>query len=254
MLRLDRPPGARQAVSLVIREITSLPNTQGAGPLSAPILELIAKLALERDVRVSVETGAGVSTLLLSHLSARHIVFSVGAEGRLDPVRRSPLLRSEVVEFVEGPTQSTLCKHDFDAPVQLVLLDGPHAYPFPELEYYCLYPHLEAGGLLIVDNIEIPTVYNLFRFLREEAMFRLHSVVNHAAFFVRTEAPTFHPFGDGWEQQAYNRRRYPLDLDRDGNVRPALVRMLGRLVPGPVRAMTRGWPSRWLRTLAGDPP
>ena len=239
----------------ILRQIAALPASWNpCGPLGAEVLEHIATLAEARSIRCSVETGAGASTLLLSHLSRRHIVFSTGVEGRLDAVAGSPLLKPGVVEFVEGPTQLTLPRFRFEAPLQLVLLDGPHAHPYPQLEYYWLYPHLAAGGLLIVDDIEIPTVHDLFRFLRDDAMFRLDSVVNRAAFFERTEAPTFHPLGDHWEQQAYNARRYPLDLDRDGNVRPALVRTLAHLVPGPLRAVTRGWPSRWLRKLSGDPP
>ncbi len=124
--------------------------------------------------------------------------------GSIANVRRSPLLRPDVVTFVEGPTQATLPRYQFPEKLQLVLLDGPHAYPFPDLEYYFLYPHLETGALLILDDIHIPTVHNLFQFLRRDAMFALEEVVQTTAFFTRTSAPTFDPFGDGWQQQNYN--------------------------------------------------
>jgi hypothetical protein len=90
----------------------------------------------------------------------------------------------------------------FDA----VLLDGPHAYPFPELEYFFLYPHLDTGALLIVDDIQIRGVHNLFEFLRRDRMFRLDEVVHTTAFFTRTDEPTFSPAADGWWEQEYNRR------------------------------------------------
>src|SRR5436309_14222224 len=86
------------------------------------------------------------------------------------------------------------------------LIDGPHAYPFPDLEYFCLYPHLEAGGLLVIDDIHIPTIQNLFRFLRTDAMFRLVEICGKTAFFERTGVPPFDPWGDGWWLQACNRR------------------------------------------------
>jgi hypothetical protein len=35
--------------------------------------------------------------------------------------------------------------------LQLVLIDG-YGYPFPDLQYYFLYPHLETGALLILDD------------------------------------------------------------------------------------------------------
>jgi hypothetical protein len=37
-------------------------------------------------------------------------------------------------------------------------------------------------------------------------MFRLQEVVRSTAFFIRTEAPTFDPTGDGWQEQPYNSR------------------------------------------------
>jgi len=41
-----------------------------------------------------------------------------------------------------------------------------HGYPFPEMEYYFIYPHLEENALLIVDDIHIQNIYNLFIFFK----------------------------------------------------------------------------------------
>src|SRR6266704_589036 len=140
-------------------------------------------------------------TLLFSHMSEHHTVFALDdGTGSVTNVRRSRLLRQDVVTFVEGPTQVTLPQHRFTEKLQLVLIDGPHGYPFPDLEYYYLYPHLETGALLILDDIHIPTVQNLFQFLRRDAMFELEETVQTTAFFARTSAPVFDPVGDGWWQ------------------------------------------------------
>jgi len=61
-------------------------------------------------------------------------------------VQASSLLNPGAVRFVEGPTQKTLPRYTFEAKLQAVLLDGPHAYPFPDLEYFYFYPHIERGG------------------------------------------------------------------------------------------------------------
>jgi hypothetical protein len=97
-----------------------------------------------------------------------------------------------------------LPRQQFPEKLQLVLIDGPHAYPFPDLEYYFLYPHLDIGGLLILDDIQIRSIHNLFAFLCADSMFRLDEVVRSTAFFTRTDAPTFDPTGDGWQEQRYN--------------------------------------------------
>jgi hypothetical protein len=192
----------------ICRRISEVaPGLHNAGTFSPRTFEAIARAAGKRQIRNSAETGSGASTLLFSHLSQRHTVFALdGGSGSIAGVRRSPLLRPNVVAFVEGPTQATLPHHRFTEKLQLVLIDGPHGYPFPDLEYYFLYPHIDTGALLILDDIHIRSVHNLFEFLRRDAMFELDEVVQTTAFFTRTTAPTFDPFGDGWWQQNYNAR------------------------------------------------
>jgi hypothetical protein len=84
------------------------------------------------------------------------------------------------------------------------------------MEYWKLYPHLETGGLLIVDDIHIPTIRQLFDFLREDPMFTLLETVGKTAFFERTTAATFSPVQDGWWLQDYNTRRFPVQYDNIG--------------------------------------
>src|SRR5579871_5560834 len=154
------------------------PQLHTAGTMSAAALEALVNQAQRRNIRASAETGCGASTLLLSHLSEHHTVFALdGGTGSVVNVRQSPLLKPGTVTFIEGPSQATLPRHQFDSKLQFLLLDGPHAYPFPDLEYYFLYPHLDAGALLVVDDIQIRTIHNLFQFLRRDAMFQLEEVV-----------------------------------------------------------------------------
>lgn len=180
------------------------PVLHAAGTVSAPALRAIAEHAAERTIHHSAETGCGATTLLLSHLSQSHTVFALDAGGSLSSVRNSSLLRPGVVTFVEGPSQQTLPKFRFHAKLQLALIDGPHAYPFPDLEYYHFYPYLDTGALLVLDDIHIRSIHNLFEFLSSDPMFQLDSVVRNTALFTRTDAPTFDPFGDSWQQQRYN--------------------------------------------------
>lgn len=177
-----------------------------AGTVSADALAAIATHALARPIRNSAETGCGATTLLLSHLSQNHSVFALDIGNSVSVVRKSAMLRPGVATFIEGPTQLTLPKHHFPEKLQLALIDGPHAYPFPDLEYFYLYPHLDTGALLILDDIQIRSIHNLFDFLRSDSMFRLDDVVRTTAFFSRTEAPTLDPLGDGWQRQHYNAR------------------------------------------------
>jgi hypothetical protein len=124
----------------ILRRIAEVaPNLHSAGTFSARTFEAIARAAGKRPIRNSAETGSGASTLLFSHLSDHHTVFALdNGSGSITNIRRSPLLGQNVVTFVEGPTQTTLPRHRFTEKLQLVLIDGPHGYPFPDLEYYFL--------------------------------------------------------------------------------------------------------------------
>jgi hypothetical protein len=197
----ERDSGER--IRAQIAQIT--PSLHGAGPLSAKAFDALFRHASRRPIDYSAETGAGATTLLLSHMSRNHTVFAVdSADGSVRSVKRSPLLNGSTVTFVEGPTQQTLPRHEFHHKLQAVIIDGPHAYPFPDLEYYFFYPHLDTGALLMLDDIHIRSIHNLFEFLRADPMFRLDEVVGRTAFFTRTEAPTFNPLGDSWWEQNYN--------------------------------------------------
>jgi hypothetical protein len=196
----------------LLARLAELPRDwHGSGSLMSSVLDAIVRHT-GGHVRRSVETGAGKSTLLLSHVSDRHLVFAIDGGASVSVTRTSDLLNPATVEFVEGPTQETLRDYAFTEPLDFVLLDGPHGYPFPELEYWTLYRHLRPGGLLVVDDIHIPTINHFYRFLCEEPMFAHLELVAYTAFFRRTEAPTFDPYCDGWNQQPYNLARFPVDV------------------------------------------
>jgi Methyltransferase domain len=220
--------------------IAQLPeNWHRAGPLSNAAIAAIERHCAKLPITHSVETGCGKSTLLLSHLSEHHIVFTLG-ENDDSHVRvlSSTLLNTKTVEWVYGPTQRTLPAYHFGERIQLALIDGPHGYPFPQMEYWVLYPHLAEGALLIIDDIQIPTIYQLFLFVRDDAMFSLVDVVGTTAFFIRTVTPLFDPLADGWWLQAYNAKRNPI-LDWSTDLRPSMLRQLRRHIPTPLKRIAR---------------
>jgi hypothetical protein len=195
-------------------KIQSLPETwHGAGTVPNTVLEKLADLLASRPPAVSLETGTGRTTLLFSHFSGNHTVFCVddlGNGNSYAAVRDSDLLNVRNTNFVLGPTQITLKNHVFTKQLDFAFLDGPHAYPFVELEYYFVYPHLRSGALFVLDDIHIPTIFRLFEFLKEDRMFTLDSIIEHTAIFVRTDEQIFSPLGDGWWLQEFNKKRFPV--------------------------------------------
>ncbi|MCC7486325.1 MAG: class I SAM-dependent methyltransferase [Burkholderiales bacterium] len=221
----------------LVNQINALGNDwHGAGSVNRQVLLAIARhCSAMGELRHTAETGAGRSTLLFSHLSRDHVVFAVDARGSLAKPRESPLLKPGRVTFIEGPTQKTLPAYPFDRAFQAVLIDGPHAYPFPDIEYFHFYPHLDPGGLLILDDTQIPTIGRMFEILKADAMYELIEVVHTTAFLRRTGAPTHNPYGDEWHRQGYNRPYYE-SLRADGSpiesrFGPLLRRLSGAVPP-----------------------
>lgn len=199
--------------SALLQDIIALDDSfHEAGVMTPDVLTFMAELGERRAFSDTAETGCGKSTLLLSNLGTRHTVFTLSHYGEIpcesySVVSRSPLLNSATTEFVCGPSQVTLPRHDFHTDLQLALIDGPHAFPFPQLEYFYLYRRIERGGFLVVDDHSIPSVELLIRFLLDDEMFEFIRQVDDTVFFRRTDAPLFNPFGDEWETQGYNIRR-----------------------------------------------
>lgn len=193
-----------------LEAIETLPdNWHGSGTVPRDVLRAIAKHAQSLGrVHHSVETGSGRTTLLFSHLSENHVVFAVDYGGSISQVKNSPFFNASNVNFIEGPSQITLPAYKFPSRVSIAFIDGAHGYPFPDLDYYYFYPQIETGGLLIVDDISIPTIRRMYEIIKMEDMFDLIEVVADTAFFRRTEAPLINPLGDEWTLQGYNRRHY----------------------------------------------
>lgn len=201
----------RPEIADLIDRIEDLPlDWHDVGTMGRPSLTAIARHAESLGaLRDSAETGSGKSTLLFSHLSPSHHVFAVDEGRSISQVRQSPLFRSENVTYIEGPTQVTLPRHSFPRPLQMVLIDGPHGYPFPDLEYFYFYPVMEPGGLLVIDDLHIPTIGRMFDIIRADDMFELREVVgDQLAVFRRTHAPLVDPHSDSWWLQGYNREHY----------------------------------------------
>lgn len=187
-----------------------------AGAFSTSVLRRLEEL-LPPDIKFSAETGCGKSTILFSNVSLHHTVFclddrEVGDDSSVKYFQSCEITKNDRVHLEFGPTQKTLPFFTAFKPYDVVLIDGPHGYPFPEMEYYYFYPHLRPGGILIIDDVHIATIGRLADVIAEDEMFEPVELVSTTAVFRRTDAPAFDPTGDGWWLQDFNRRRIPRHL------------------------------------------
>lgn len=225
----------------LIEEIGKLPpNWHDAGSVSQKVLYAIGIHAQRiGTIHHSVETGSGRTTLLFSYLSADHIVFAKDDGRSISQVKRSNLFNPKNVTFIEGPSQRTLPQYNLSHKVQIALIDGPHGYPFPDLEYYYLYPITEEGGLLLLDDIQIPSISRMYEIIKAGDMFDLLEVVDHMAFFRRSGASLIDPLSDSWWLQGYNRQHYE-QISSPPSISPSNLWLMNaaiRNVPAPLKKL-----------------
>lgn len=222
---------------ILIEEINSLPKDWHlAGSVSRMVLNAIVDHAREiGPVENSVETGSGKTTLLFSHLSKNHVVFALDNGSKsISSVKKSELFNADNVTYIEGPTQKTLPRYVFSRKFDIALMDGPHGYPFPDLEYFYFYPNLREGGLLLLDDIHIPSIQRMFEIIKADDMFELIEVLNNMAFFRRTDSPLIDPYYDSWWLQGYNRAHFEKN-NRTAHRKKALEKILERTIPKAIK-------------------
>lgn len=173
---------------------------------------------LPNGLECTAETGCGKSTILFSNISKKHFVFALddradGFNSSVNFYRDCPLTKSDGLIEVFGPTQITLPKYSHECLYDCVLIDGPHGFPFPEMEYFYFYPKIKQGGYLILDDVNIPSIGRMADILCEDDMWHFVKLIGCTAIFQRTNALMTNPLGDEWWTQKYNRRRVSIKRD-----------------------------------------
>jgi len=137
---------------------------------------------LERTVQpemATLETGAGASTIVFAARGADHEAVTPSQE-EADRIlaecgRRG--ISTDRVHFRIGSSADVL--RDWEArPLDLVLVDGAHAFPYPTLDWWYLAPHLKVGGLMLLDDAYMPPVAAVVDHVRDSKAWRLEDPIS----------------------------------------------------------------------------
>lgn len=163
---------------------------------------------LQRAVRPgdqTLETGAGVSTVLFTLLGARHTAVTPepAEASRIRQYCQRRGIPDGQLTFEIGHSQDILPRQSAE-PLDLVLIDGSHAFPLPFLDWYFTAGRIVPGGLLVVDDTRLWTGRVLSDFLRAEAGWEQVTLLDNSAVFRKTQE--FDP-AVSWVRQPYVTRR-----------------------------------------------
>ena len=119
---------------------------------------------------VTLETGAGLSTLVILRRGvSRHISIAPYA-GEFEAVRAYCGRVGIPTDGWEPITASSLDWLPSAAlpPLDLVLIDGAHAFPAPFIDWHYTAESLKVGGLVVIDDLQLVTARILADFLRAD--------------------------------------------------------------------------------------
>ncbi|HSL65191.1 MAG TPA: class I SAM-dependent methyltransferase [Gaiellaceae bacterium] len=137
---------------------------------------------LEEHVRpgmATLETGAGASTLVLAAGGAVHeaVTPDPEEERRIRAQAAERGIDDTRVTFLVGRSEEVLLAWE-PRPLDLVLLDGAHGFPYPILDWWHLAPHLRVGGTMLLDDAYLPAVAAIVDHARTSPAWELDEAVS----------------------------------------------------------------------------
>lgn len=133
----------------------------------------------------TLETGSGHTTVAFAALAAHHISINpneIECESIQDYMQKLDIPLNHV-KFLNESSDTALIKLDPNEHIDVALIDGCHGFPLPILDWHYIDLHLKEGGILGVDDIEIPAVSVLCDFLRKNGTYVLENRVGITEFY-----------------------------------------------------------------------
>jgi hypothetical protein len=117
----------------------------------------------------TLETGAGLSTVLFAALGSRHICVCPDRTeaDRILAYCEAEGIAASGLKFLIGLSENTLPALDA-APLDLVLIDGGHGFPIPVIDWYYTASKLKLGGILVIDDTHLWSCGLLVDFLKHD--------------------------------------------------------------------------------------
>lgn len=168
--------------------------------LSDEVLSFIDKYVDETTS--TLETGAGVSTILFGLKRTNHICIVPDQDlvNRIGKYCKCNQITLEKVVFEIAESEKIL--PDLKAnQLDLVLIDGRHAFPTPFIDWHYTSSKLKVGGIAIIDDTQILTGHILKNFLLSEPEWQLQkSFSSKTAIFKKLKE---YKGSKAWTQQPY---------------------------------------------------
>lgn len=122
----------------------------------------------------TLETGAGCSTLVFALRGARHTAITP-SETEIHLIQEyagNNDIPLTTVRFVAQTSEQYLPRCQ-ETDLDLILLDGKHAFPWPMVDWFFTADRLKCGGLLLLDDANVRSVAVVADFMRADPGWQL---------------------------------------------------------------------------------
>ena len=148
----------------------------------------------------TLETGVGLSTVLFALLATNHTCVAP-FQAEIDNCIAYLVSRQippDHVTFRVGWSEDILPRLEPE-PLDLVFIDGGHAFPFPIIDWYYAGSRLVTDGILVVDDRQLPAVSEAFlRFLDRDPHWALIDGTGKWCAYQRVVSA---PMNERWDEQ-----------------------------------------------------
>lgn len=140
--------------------------------LGAEVLAFIAESVNEESK--TLEIGAGCSTVVFALKHCEHIAVtpSTTEANLILEYLKDKNIFTEKLSFVNQSSDAFLPASQIKD-LDLVLIDGKHAFPWPIIDWFYTADKLKKSGLMIIDDAELPPVKILIDFMSSDPGWQL---------------------------------------------------------------------------------
>jgi len=166
---------------------------------------------IEENVRpgfATLETGSGASTIVFAAGGAVHEAVTPDAaeEEGIRGTCAALGIDDSGLTFRIGFSHDVLPVWQ-PRPLDLVLIDGAHGFPYPVLDWWHLSPHVRVGGRVLLDDAYLPAVNAIADFVRASPAWELLPAVSFRTAAVQKVSDEPPPFDAGAEA-AHGKMRF----------------------------------------------
>ncbi len=224
-----------------------LHTTREGEPAAMKLADEVLRFIAERidESSGTLETGSGFSTIVFAICGTQHtcITPSENEVARIQAYCAANEIALDKVQFLIGRSETVLPSLHLED-LDLVLIDGSHAFPITFIDWFYSSSALREGGCLIVDDIHVWTGAVLTGFLRADPDWRFDRYLGLSAAFTRLATTVL----TDWDVQPYVAARSSLFAFLRTEFRAlGPIRFGSKLLKGVAtnRGLLLGWLRHW---------